>query len=327
MRAANSTAAAIASASASEPHDTVALIIFATEANALCSGFSTTTPQSGRITGATVPSIVVGRPSRVSSYDSVRRCGAFMKSATILSPETSGRRTSTLGSLWISTLPLRSTRNAVTSPLPSSRMRSVIGRRLTIPSTVPRTWLLSMTGTATTTAGWLSAVSVWNVPVYGCPCAGGSGGGAGPREAGAVEVRRPRPRAVALAVEDAQAEDAAVGRDVVGHDVALRRERERIGARRQSALHRPHRCRDLGELLRAAGDRRLHVGGDADGGARQVLFLERLERVAVDADEEVVRDDERQEADQDHRAEERPEKAAAAGGRRRGGGGGHRARL
>ena len=26
-----------------------------------------------------------------------------------------------------------------------------------------------MNGTATTTAGWLSAVRYWNVPVYGCP--------------------------------------------------------------------------------------------------------------------------------------------------------------
>ena len=87
---------------------------------------------------------------------------------------------------------------------------------------------------------------------------------------------------------------------------ALRGVRERIGARRQRLLHDPDAAGDLRQLLGVAGQEVLHVGGDADRGAGEVLLLQRLERVAVDADEEVVRDDERQEAD------ERPSRRGAS---------------
>ncbi len=144
-----------------DTHSSVVRTILFTEAKACCCGFSTTTPQSGRPIGATVPSMVTFRPSMFSSYDSVSRSGApaFSNSCTILRFDMSGRRTSTDGSLWISTLPLRSTRKAVTSiRLPSSRMRSLIRRRLTSPSTTPMTWPPSITGTATTTHPWLAEV-------------------------------------------------------------------------------------------------------------------------------------------------------------------------
>ena len=93
----------------------------------------------------------------------------------------------------------------------------------------------------------------------------------------------------------------------------LRGVRERIGSRGQRLLHRHQAAGDAAELLAVVGEEVLEVGGDADRGAGEVLLLQRLQRVAVDADEEVVRDDERHEADQRHRAEERPEQARAAG--------------
>ena len=94
----------------------------------------------------------------------------------------------------------------------------------------------------------------------------------------------------------------------------LRRVDERIAAGRQRALQRPHAAGDLRQLLRVVRQQVLDVGGDADRRARQVLPLQRLQRVAVDADEEVVRDDQRHQPDDDHGAEERPQQPRAAGG-------------
>ena len=127
-----------------------------------------------------------------------------------------------------------------------------------------------------------------------------------------IELRRLGLGAFAVAVENAQPEEIAVRRDVVGDDAGLRRVQKRIGACRQGPLHRPHACRDFRQLLRVARQQVLDVRGDADRRARQVLFLQGLQRIAVDADEEVVRDDQRHQPDDDHRTEERPEQARAA---------------
>ena len=123
-------------------------------------------------------------------------------------------------------------------------------------------------------------------------------------------------------IENAKSEEIAVGRNVRGDRLPARHVAERIGVRRESALHHHDASGNRVELLRVAGDGILNVGGDADGRAAQVFLLERLERIAIDPDQKIVRHGQRKQAHQHHRAEKRPQKARPARGSR-GNSGGH----